>query len=47
MPPIREREECIREIRKERLQGIAEGISSAPDLANSSAELLALRNKCP
>ena len=33
------RQEWIREIRGERLQGIAEGTSSAPRLANSSAAL--------
>ena len=32
---------------EERLQGIAEGASSAPRLASSSAELLPGRNECP
>ena len=41
------RQEWIREIREERLQGIAEGTSSAPRLASSLAELLSGRNKCP
>ena len=41
------REEWIREIREERLQGIAEGTSSAPRLASSSAESLPRRNECP
>ena len=36
------RRECIREIRGERLQGIAEGASSAPRLASSSADLFFL-----
>ena len=31
------REECIRETRKERLQGITEGTSIAPRLVSSSA----------
>ena len=34
-------------IRGERLQGIAEGTSSAPRLASSSAESLHGRNECP
>ena len=34
------REEWIREVREERLQGIAEGASSAPRLASSSAASL-------
>ena len=41
------REEWIREIRKERLQGIAEETSSAPSLASSSAASLPQRNECP
>ena len=41
------REEWIREIRGERLQGIAEGTSSAPRLASSSAASLSGRNECP
>ena len=41
------RDEWIREIRKERLQGIAEGTSGATHLASSSAELLPGRNECP
>ena len=40
------REEWIREIREEKLQGIAEGTSSAPRLASSLAELLPRRNEC-
>ena len=38
------REEWIREIRGERLQGIAEGTSSAPCLTSSSAMLFPGRN---
>ena len=41
------REEWIRKIREERLQGISEGASSAPRLASSSAQSLPGRNKCP
>ena len=41
------RREWIREIRGERLQGIAEGASSAPRLASSSAASSPGRNKCP
>ena len=41
------RREWIREIRKERLQGIAEGASSAPRLASSSAVSFPGRNECP
>ena len=41
------REEWIREIREERLQGIAEGTSSAPRLASSSAASFPGRNECP
>ena len=41
------REEWIREIRKKRLQEIAEETSSAPRLASSSAESLPGRNECP
>ena len=41
------RQEWIREIRGERLQGIAEGASSAPGLASSSAALFPGRNECP
>ena len=41
------REEWIREIRGERLQGIAEARSSAPRLANLSAASLPRRNQCP
>ena len=40
------REEWIPEIREERLQGIAEGPSSAPRLASSSAALSSGRNEC-
>ena len=40
------RREWIREIRGERLQGIAEGASSAPRLASSSAALFPGRNEC-
>ena len=40
-------DEWIREMREERLQGIAEGTSSPPRLASSSAELLPGRNECP
>ena len=41
------REKSIREIRGERLQGIAEGASSAPRLASSSAASFPRRNECP
>ena len=41
------RREWIREVRGERLQGIAEGTSSAPCLANSSAASFPGRNECP
>ena len=40
------REEWIQEIREERLQGIAEGASSAPHMASSSAALFPGRNEC-
>ena len=36
-----------RKIREERLQRIAEGASSAPRLASSSAALFSRRNECP
>ena len=41
------RQERIRKIRGERLQGIAEGASSAPHLASSSAASFPGRNECP
>ena len=41
------RREWIREIRGERLQGIAEGARSAPRLASSSAVSFPGRNECP
>ena len=41
------RREWIREIRGERLQGIAEGASSASRLASSSAVSFPGRNDCP
>ena len=41
------REEWIREIRGERLQGIAEGTSSAPRLASSSVMSFLRRSECP
>ena len=41
------REEWIRELREERLQGIAEGTSTTPRLASSSAESSPGRNECP
>ena len=41
------RREWIREIRRERLQGVAEGASSAPRLASSSVASLPERNECP
>ena len=41
------RKEWIREIRGERLQGIAESASSAPRLASSSAASFPGRNECP
>ena len=40
------RQKWIREIRRERLQGIAEGTSSAPCLASLSAASFPGRNKC-
>ena len=42
-----EKEELIQEVREERLQGIAEGASSASRLASSSAVSLPGRNECP
>ena len=39
------RQEWIREVRGERLQGIAEGASSAPHLASSLAVLFSRRNE--
>ena len=41
------RQEWLREIRGERLQGIADGASSAPRLASSSAALFPGRNEFP
>ena len=41
------RREWIREIRGERLQGIAEGASSAPRLASLPAVSFPGRNECP
>ena len=41
------RREWIREVRGERLQGIAEGASSVPRLASSSAASFPGRNECP
>ena len=41
------REECIPQIREERLQGIGEGTSSAPHLTSSSAASFSGRNECP
>ena len=41
------RREWIREVRGERLQGIAEGASSAHRLASSSAVSFPGRNECP
>ena len=41
------KEEWIQEIRGERLQGIAEGASSTPRLASSSATSIPRRNECP
>ena len=40
------RQKWIREVRGERLQGIAEGASSAPRLASSSAESFPGRKEC-
>ena len=42
-----ERQELIREITGERLQGITEGTSSASRLANSSAASFPRKNECP
>ena len=47
MPPVWERWKWIREVRGERLQGVAECTSSAPRLANSSAASFPGRNECP
>ena len=41
------RQEWIQEIRGEKLHGIAEGASSAPCLASSSAMSFPGRNECP
>ena len=41
------RQELIREIRGKRLQGIAEGASSTPRRASSSAASFPGRNNCP
>ena len=41
------RQEWIRQIRGERQQEVAEGKSSAPRLASSSAVLFPGRNQCP
>ena len=41
------RQEWIREVKGERLQGIGEGASSAPRLASSSAVSFSGRNECP
>ena len=40
------KQEWIRKVRGERLQGITEGRSSAPRLANLSATSLPRRNEC-
>ena len=40
------REEWIREIREERLQGFTEGTSCAPRLASLSSASLTVRNEC-
>ena len=45
--PSEKRQEWIREIRGERLQGIAEGASIAPHLASSSAASFPGRNEGP
>ena len=41
------RQESTQEITEERLQGIAEGMSSAPRLVSSFAESFPGRNECP
>ena len=41
------RQEWIREVREQKLQGIAEGASSATCLASSSAASFPGRNECP
>ena len=43
----KKRKEWIRAIRRERLQRIEEGASSAPSLASSSAASFPGRNECP
>ena len=42
----KEREEWMRKLREEKLQGIAERTSSAPRLTSSLAESLPGRNEC-
>ena len=44
---VRLQSEIIREIRGERLQGVAEGTSNAPRLASLSAASFPGRNECP
>ena len=44
---FKKRQEWIGDIGEERLEGIAEGASSAPSLASSSAVSFPGRNKCP
>ena len=44
---FQKRQEWIREVKRERLQGIAEGANSAPRLASSSAASFPGRNECP
>ena len=46
-PPVREKTRGIRDLRPEKLQGIAEDASSAPRLTSSSAASFPGRNKCP
>ena len=41
------RQEWIREIRGERLHGIAQGTSSVPHLASTSAMSFPRKNECP
>ena len=44
---VRLQSKKIQKVRRERLQGIAEGASSAPHLASLSAASFPERNECP
>ena len=47
MSPVPRKSKCGYQRKKERLQSIAEGTSSAPRLTNSSPALFFERNECP